>query len=80
MSTKLSSAGRPAFLTIREVAWILGVTEGRVHRAIRLGTLRPVRQRSRLVIPAGQVTKLLTGPADGSRPAGRSRSEHGDTP
>jgi hypothetical protein len=80
MSTKLSSAGRPAFYTIREVAWILGVTEARVHRAIRLGKLRPVRQRSRLMIPAGQVASLLGGPVDGDRPSGRRRSGRGDTP
>ena len=80
MSTKLSSAGRPAFYTVREVAWILGMTEGRVHRAIRLGKLRPVRQRARLVIPAGQVAALLAGPVDGARPGGRRRSERGDTP
>jgi hypothetical protein len=80
MDTKLSSAGRPAFYTIREVAWILGVSEGRVHRAIRLGRLRPVRQRSRLVVPAGQVASLLGGTVDGDCPSGRRRSERGDTP
>jgi hypothetical protein len=80
MRTKLSSAGRTAFYTVREVAWILGVTEGRVHRAMRVGKLRPVRQRARLVIPAGQVAALLAEPVDNSHSGGHRRSERGDTP
>ena len=37
--------------TIRQAAWLLGIEQDDVCRAIRLGTLRTVRRRGRLVIP-----------------------------
>lgn len=40
------------FLSIRQAAWLLGVSESRVCRAIRLGRLPYVRRRTCLVIPA----------------------------
>jgi len=56
------SAGRPAYYTVRQAAWILGVPHSVVSRAIRLGTLRAVRRRGRLVVPANAVTRLLAEP------------------
>ena len=61
MRTFLSDAGRPAYYTIREATWILGVEPATVSRAIRVGTLRTVRRRGRLVVPAGALARLLGG-------------------
>jgi excisionase family DNA binding protein len=63
MRTDQSNAGEPAYYTIREAAWILGVTPSTVSAAIRLGTLRAVRRRSRLMVPASALTRLLAQPA-----------------
>ena len=66
MRTDKSNAGEPAYYTIREAAWILGVKPSTVSAAIRLGTLRAVRRRSRLMIPAYTLIRLLAQPtADG---------------
>jgi excisionase family DNA binding protein len=59
MCTDMSSAGRPAYYTVREAAWILGVKPSRVSRVIRRGTLRAVRRHGRLVVPATALTRLL---------------------
>ena len=66
MRTDKSNAAEPAYYTIREAAWILGVTPSTVSAAIRLGTLRAVHRRSRLMIPASALIRLLAQPtADG---------------
>ncbi|MBV8542229.1 MAG: helix-turn-helix domain-containing protein [Pseudonocardiales bacterium] len=66
MRTDRSTAGDPAYYTIREAAWILGVKPSTVSAAIRLGTLRAVRRRSRLMVPASALARLLAQPtADG---------------
>jgi excisionase family DNA binding protein len=66
MRTDKSNAAEPAYHSIREAAWILGVKPSTVSAAIRLGTLRAVRRRSRLMIPASALTRLLAQPtADG---------------
>jgi len=65
MSTKLPKAGRPAFYTVRQTAWILGIPEWRVSRGIRLGTVRAVRRGSRLVVPVSEIVRLLN--AGGAR-------------
>jgi len=62
MRTVMPSAGRPAFYTVRQTAWILGVKPSVVSRAIRRGKVRAVWQRGRLVIPAGAVRRLLGTP------------------
>jgi excisionase family DNA binding protein len=62
MRTDMSDAGRPAYYTVREAAWILGIQPSTVSRAIRLGTLRAVPRHGRLVIPASALTRLLTEP------------------
>jgi excisionase family DNA binding protein len=59
MCTDISNAGRPAYYTVREAAWILGVKHSTVARAIRLGTLRAVRRHGRLVVPARVLIRLL---------------------
>jgi len=59
MCTDLPNVGRPAYYTVREAAWILGVKSSTVSRAIRLGTLRAVRRHGRLVVSAGALTRLL---------------------
>lgn len=60
MRTDMSDAAPPAYYTIRQAAWILGVQPSTVSRAIRLGTLRTVRRHGRLVVPASALTLLLT--------------------
>jgi hypothetical protein len=66
MRTDKSNAGEPAYYSIRGAAWILGVKPSTVSAAIRLGTLCAVRRRSRLMVPASALTRLLAQPtADG---------------
>lgn len=62
MRTDMSEAGRPVYYTVREAAWILGVTPSMISRAIRLGTLRAVRRHGRLVVAASALTGLLAQP------------------
>lgn len=62
MRTDMPDAGRPAYYTVRETAWILGVEPSTVSRAIRLGTLRAVPRHGRLVIPSSALTLLLAEP------------------
>jgi excisionase family DNA binding protein len=62
MRTDKSNTGHPAYYTVREAAWILGVKPSTVSAAIRLGTLRAVRRRSRLMVPATALTRLLAEP------------------
>jgi excisionase family DNA binding protein len=61
MSTSMPNAGSPAFYSVKQAAWILGVSEHQVLRAIRSGALGAVRRRSRLVVPAGAWHRLLGG-------------------
>ncbi len=61
MRTSLSTAGRPAYLTIKQAADVLGVPASTVHRWVRIGAIRTARRRSRLVIPASEVARLLGG-------------------
>ncbi|WIX83314.1 helix-turn-helix domain-containing protein [Amycolatopsis carbonis] len=63
MTKKTPDAGRPAFYTPAEAAWILGVDRNEVHRAIRVGTLRAERRRSRLVVAAAELRRVLDGGA-----------------
>lgn len=62
MRTSMSNAGRPAYFTVREAAWILGVEPSTVARDIRVGSLRAVRRRGRLVVPAHELARLLSEP------------------
>ena len=62
MCTDKSNAGSPAYYTVREAAWMLSVTPSTVSAAIRLGTLRAARRRSRLMVSASALTRLLAEP------------------
>jgi hypothetical protein len=68
----------PRLLSIAEVAWLLGVDNSRVCRAIRLGLVPVVRRRGgRVLIPAHVLAHLSAGDLpDGERctepPAGAS--------
>ncbi|RSM64102.1 helix-turn-helix domain-containing protein [Kibdelosporangium aridum] len=57
-------SGSSCFLSIAEVAWILGVDNSHVCRDIRVGILPVVRRRNRLLIPAHALAHL----ADGNTP------------
>jgi hypothetical protein len=56
-------ASSSAFLSIRQAAWSLGVSESCVCSAIRCGALRAVRRRSRLVVSAVELRRVLDGGA-----------------
>lgn len=62
MRTDKFNVGRPAYYTVRQAAWILGVEPSTISRAIRLGTLCAVRRHGRLVIPERALTRLLAEP------------------
>lgn len=70
MRTSMSNAGRPAYYTVREAAWILGVKPSTVARAIRVGTLRAMWRRGRLVVPAGELARLLSEPTTNEHVSG----------
>lgn len=65
MSTASPGAGSPVVFSIRETAWILGVDKFEVCRLIRMGLLPTIRRRSRLVVPAHALARLLPAPAVG---------------
>jgi predicted DNA-binding transcriptional regulator AlpA len=58
-------------LSISEVAWLLGVNDGRVWRAIRLGTLPVVARRGRLLVPAWALANLADDGEPCTGPVGR---------
>lgn len=55
---------RPAFYTVTETAQILRVGASTLYRAIREGAFPAVRLRSRYVVPAIALDKLLTEAAE----------------
>lgn len=63
MKKTTHNAGTPAFYSVADAAWILGVDRDQIHRAIRLGVLPVIRRRSRLVIPAAALRRVLDGGA-----------------
>jgi hypothetical protein len=52
MRTDKVNAGRLAYYTVGQAAWILGVKPSTVSRAIRLGTLHAVWRHGQPLIPA----------------------------
>lgn len=48
-------------LSITEVAWVLGVDNSVVCRAIRMGLLPVVRRRRRVLVPAHVLAHLADG-------------------
>lgn len=67
MRTSVPDSGRE-FYSVREAAWLLGVPRSAVSRGIRTGAIPAVRRRSRLVVPAHVVARLLDERAGGERP------------
>lgn len=63
--TGVSGANPNGVFTIRETAWVLGVNESEVWRMIRVGELPVVRRRSRLVVPAYALARLLPSADEG---------------
>ena len=59
MHTDRPDAGRLAYYTVRQTAWILGVKPSAVSRAIRLGTLRAVWRHGQPLVPALALIPLL---------------------
>ncbi len=59
MYSDSTSAARPAFYTVREAARILRVGPSTLYRAIREDAFPAVRLRTRYVIPAVALEKLL---------------------
>lgn len=64
MSTAMPNAGKPAFYTVRETARILRVAPSTLYRAIREGAFPAVRVRSRYVVPAATLDRLLAEVAE----------------
>jgi excisionase family DNA binding protein len=55
------------YYSVEEAAWLLGVRPSTVSTAIRTGAIPAVRRRSRLVVPAYVLQRLLDEPAGGER-------------
>jgi excisionase family DNA binding protein len=64
----MPNSGRTDYYTVDEAAWLLGVSRSTVSRAIRTGVIPTVRRRSRLLVPAYVLQRLLDEPAGGDRP------------
>jgi excisionase family DNA binding protein len=78
MNSSIPTIRMSTYYTVREAAWILGVAQSEVSRAIRTGTLPSVRRRSRLVVPAYGVARLLGQPTDLSPPTAFDQDSGGD--
>lgn len=63
---KNSSDLKRSLLSTRDVAWLLGVDESWVCRAVRLGQLPFVRRRGRVMVPTSAVTRLLVVRSSGA--------------
>jgi excisionase family DNA binding protein len=59
MSNALSNAGPPAFYTVREAARILRVDPSTLYRAIREDAFPAVQVRTRYIVPAAVLNKLI---------------------
>jgi excisionase family DNA binding protein len=64
MSTEMPPAGPPAFYTVREAAQILRVDPATVYRAIRDDAFPAVRVRTRYVVPAAALHRLVREAAE----------------
>jgi excisionase family DNA binding protein len=64
MSTAMPNAGPPAFYTVREAARILRVGPATLYRAIRDDAFPAVRLRTRYVVPAVVLDKLVADVAE----------------
>jgi hypothetical protein len=66
MNASAPGSGR-LFYDLAETAWLLGVPRAVVSRGIRVGEIPAVWRRSRLVVPAYVVKRLLGEAAGGER-------------
>lgn len=79
MNDEIENA-RPAFYTVREAARILRVAPSTLYRVIREGDFPAVQLRTRYVVPAAALERLLTeatetgGLVDPSRIAAERRA------
>ena len=64
MSNVLRDAGSPAFYTVREAARILRVDSSTLYRAIREDAFPAVQVRTRYVVPAAVLEKLIAEAAE----------------
>ena len=64
MSTAMPDAGSPAFYTVREAAQILRIDPATLYRAIRDDAFPAVRVRTRYVVPAVALDKLIAEAAE----------------
>ena len=64
MSTDMPHAGSPAFYTVREAARILRVDPATLYRAIRDDAFPAVRVRTRYVVPAAALHRLVRQAAE----------------
>ncbi|GAA3430972.1 helix-turn-helix domain-containing protein [Kutzneria kofuensis] len=60
-----TSMPKQTYYSVRQAAWLLGIDPSTASRAVRLGSLRTVRRRGRLVVPATAVARLLSEPSGG---------------
>lgn len=68
MNTPVPNSGRRKYYSLAEAAWLLGVPLSTVSKAVRIGAIATVRRRSRLVVPAYVLERLLDDSAGGERP------------
>ncbi|WAL63759.1 helix-turn-helix domain-containing protein [Amycolatopsis cynarae] len=66
MSTPVPNAGKPTFYTVKEAARILRVDAATLYRAIRDDAFPAVRVRTRYVVPAAALEKLISEAAESS--------------
>lgn len=64
MDTAMPNAGKPAFYTVKETARILRVDPATLYRAIRDDAFPAVRVRTRYVVPAAALDKLIAEAAE----------------
>ena len=64
MTTDMAGADVPAFYTVREAARILRVDRATLYRAIRDDAFPVVKLRSRYVVPAAALDKLIAQAAE----------------
>jgi excisionase family DNA binding protein len=64
MNTAIPSTDPPAFYTVREAARILRVDPATLYRAIREDAFPAVRVRTRYVVPAAALHRLVTEAAE----------------
>ena len=65
MNTRMPNSGRTEHYTVDEAAWLLGVPRSTISKAIRTGAMPTVRRRSRLLLPAYLLKRLLDEPVGG---------------